>query len=215
VITVKKIKGIIFDLDGVLVHTDELHYRAWKKVADQLDIPFNREVNNRLRGVSRMESLEIVLENSNNTFTEEKKVKLASEKNELYRIYLEDLTPNDVQKEVRELLHSLKNKGYKLAIGSSSKNAGMILQKTNLNDMFDALSDGNNISNSKPHPEVFFKAAEFLLLPPEKCAVVEDARAGVDAAIAGGFICFAMGDAANYELAHHSLNTLPELMNYL
>lgn len=147
------IKGIIFDLDGVLIHTDELHYRAWKELADYLGIYFDRRINERLRGVSRMASLEIVL--GENHFSDTEKQMLAKEKNDKYRTLLATLKPSDVAAEVHETLAALKKKGLKLAIGSSSKNARFILQQIGLIDEFDAISDGNNITHSKPDPEVF------------------------------------------------------------
>jgi beta-phosphoglucomutase len=209
------ISGIIFDLDGVLIHTDDFHYRAWKRVADRHGIRFDREINNRLRGVSRMESLEIILQSGGKALTEREKELFAEEKNNLYREYLSELTPDSVAPEVRALLGALKGKGYSLAVGSSSKNAGMILRNIGLYGTFDAICDGNHISQSKPHPEVFLKAALLLSLPPEQCIVIEDARAGVDAAVNGGFICFGIGDAADYKRSTYRLDSLYDLLTYL
>ncbi|MCL2604700.1 MAG: beta-phosphoglucomutase [Defluviitaleaceae bacterium] len=210
----KHIKGIIFDLDGVLVHTDELHYQAWKQIADKAGIPFDREVNHRLRGVSRMESLAIILENDDKNRTDEEKQAMADEKNKLYRNLLKSLTPLSVEPDIRKSLHALREKGIKLAIGSSSKNARTILQNIGLSTMFDAVSDGNNITHSKPHPEVFLLAAQYMGLTPEECTVVEDARAGVDAAVDGGFTCFAMGDAADYGRATHRIENVKDILDY-
>lgn len=192
-------QGIIFDLDGVLLSTDEMHYAAWKSVADELGIPFDRTVNNRLRGVSRMESLEIILEKGTRSFSDEEKIELAERKNNRYRELLQSLTPDAVAPEVRQALSELKDRGMKLAVGSSSKNTKLILQLTDLAHFFDAVSDGTNITRSKPDPEVFLKAAQFIGLDPADCAVVEDATAGIDAAIAGGFTAIGIGDAAEYE----------------
>ena len=205
-------KAFIFDLDGVLVFTDKYHYQAWKKMADGLGVYFDETINNRLRGVSRMESLEIILEKYDGHMTEDEKLKLATQKNEDYRKLLEKMTPDDVSNEVRETLHELKQRGYKLAIGSSSKNARFILQRVDLIDMFDAISDGNNITNSKPDPEVFLKAAEYLGEKPEDCIVVEDAYAGVDAAKAGGMTAAAIGDAVTYEKADYILQSFKDLL---
>ena len=204
------IKGIIFDLDGVLIHTDELHYQAWKELADHMGIYFDRSINEKLRGVSRMDSLEIIL--GENSLSNTEKEVLADEKNEKYRKLLATLKPSDVTDEVRETLAALKEKGIKIAIGSSSKNAKFILQQIGLLDEFDAISDGNNISRSKPDPEVFLKAAEFLNLPPEECIVVEDAQAGIAAANAGGFISAGYGSAASDPEAKRVLNTLSDLV---
>lgn len=208
----KETKAFIFDLDGVLVFTDKFHYQAWKKMADRLGIHFDETINNRLRGVSRMESLEIILENYDGVLSKEQKEALAEEKNEAYRELLKTMTPEDVSEEVRKTLDALRARGYKLAIGSSSKNARFILEKVGLSDFFDAVSDGNNITNSKPDPEVFVKAAEYLGEEPGRCIVVEDAYAGVDAAKAGGMRAAAIGDAASYEKADDRLQTFSDLL---
>ena len=206
----KAYKGIIFDLDGVLCHTDHYHYQAWKKLADRLEIPFDEEVNNRLRGVSRMESLEIILEKSTKQYSEEEKRDFAEEKNEEYKKLLQQMKPSDISEEVRETLTQLK-KFYSLAVGSSSKNTKLILQKTDMASYFDVVADGNDIRKSKPDPEVFLVAAERLHLAPADCLVVEDARAGVDAAKAGGFECAGLGDAAEYEAVDWPLQTFGDL----
>ena len=205
------IKGVIFDLDGVLVHTDMLHYKAWKSIADELNIPFDKKVNNRLRGVSRMESLEIILSNSDKQFTNEEKVALAEKKNNIYRELLSTLTSNDLVDGSKELISYLKGKNIKVAIGSSSKNTKYILTRLGIIDLFDAISDGNNIKNSKPDPEVFLKAAAYLGLEPVECMVVEDAKAGIDAARNGGFKNFGIGDASTYELTDHPINSLLDI----
>lgn len=208
----KKITAFIFDLDGVIVFTDQFHYQAWKKMADRMGIHFDEAINNRLRGVSRMESLEIILENYNGVLSLEEKNALAEEKNTSYRELLHTMTPGDVSQEVRRTLEELRGRGYKLAIGSSSKNARFILEKVGLLDFFDAISDGTNITNSKPDPEVFVKAAEYLGESPQSCIVVEDAYAGVDAAKAGGMAAAAMGDAASYEKADYVLQSFSDLL---
>ena len=178
------VKGLIFDLDGVIVFTDQYHYKAWKQMADEKGIYFDQEINNRLRGVSRMESLEIILERyEGEPLSDEDKQKMAEEKNEIYKKLLEQMTPADVSDEVKETLDELRKRGYLLSIGSSSKNAKYILERTGIMDKFDAVSDGTNITRSKPDPEVFLKAAEFLGLKPEECGVVEDAYEGIDAAV--------------------------------
>lgn len=208
----KETKAFIFDLDGVIVFTDKFHYQAWKKMADNMGIYFDETINNRLRGVSRMESLNIILEKYDGTLSQEEKEALAEEKNATYRELLKTMTPADVSDEVRRTLNELKARGYKLAIGSSSKNARFILEKVGLLDFFDAISDGNNIKNSKPDPEVFVKAAEYLGEKPEHCIVVEDAYAGVDAAKAGGMKAAAIGDASSYEKADYVLHTFGDLL---
>ena len=204
-----KYKGIIFDLDGVICSTDEYHYQAWKALADRLGIPFDRERNNLLRGVSRMQSLEIILEKSDKRYSEEEKNAFAEEKNRLYRELLAQMSPTDLSDDVKNTLETLRKSHLKLAIGSSSKNTPFILNRIGLGSFFDAVADGNCITHSKPHPEVFLKAAEMIGLPPADCLVVEDAHAGVEAAVAGGFDCAAIGDAkddrrAQWHLAHFS-----------
>lgn len=207
-----KYQGIIFDLDGVLCSTDEYHYQAWKALADRLSIPFNRNINNRLRGVSRMESLEIILENAEESYTEAEKAAFAEEKNSLYRQLLHHMSPADLTENVRRTLDSLRAAGLRLGIGSSSKNTPFILDRIGLAHFFDAVADGNCIIHSKPHPEVFLTAASMLGLPPAACLVVEDAHAGVEAAIRGGFACAAIGDAQNAPHAAFHLTRLSDLL---
>ena len=206
-------KAFIFDLDGVIVSTDSLHYRAWKALADSESIYFDEEINNRLRGVSRMESLEIILERATRTYTDEEKVAMAERKNGIYRELLQVLTPSDRLAGVTETLDALRAQGYKLAIGSSSKNTPIILEKIGYSGYFDAISDGNNIKNSKPDPEVFLKAAEFLQLQPSECFVVEDAEAGITAAKAGGFTAIGIGSAAEDPNADYAIQTFADLLN--
>ena len=206
-------KGIIFDLDGVICHTDKYHYQAWKKLADRLGIYFDETINNRLRGVSRMESLNIILERADKTYTEQEKEAFATEKNEVYKELLKQMTPEELSPEVKDTLEELRNRGILLSIGSSSKNAGFILNRLGLGDFFDAVSDGNNISHSKPDPEVFLKAAEFLKLPASECLVVEDAEAGLLAAKNGGMDSAAIGDAVKSDLQQYKLETFSDLLN--
>ena len=210
------IKGIIFDLDGVLISTDKFHYLAWKQLADKLGIPFSEKDNEQLRGVSRMESLELVLKNDPSVkLTEEEKIAAATEKNDCYREYLKTMTPDDVSAEVRETLTALHEMGYKLSVGSSSKNARFILSQTDLTRYFDAIADGNDIKNSKPDPEVFLTAASFLGLEPEVCAVVEDAEAGLEAAVAAGMLPVAYASAYGSKLGKVQLATFGDLKEVL
>lgn len=192
------IKGIVFDLDGVIVHTDKFHYLAWKKLADREDIYFDDKINNRLRGVSRENSLKMILENSPKKYSESDFFEMLEYKNNAYKMLLSSLTSDDISREVYDTLVSLKQKGYKLAIGSSSKNAKYILEKVGLIDFFDAISDGTNISKSKPDPEVFLCASKFLGISSNCLAVVEDATSGIDAANSGGFLSVGIGDAFFY-----------------
>lgn len=208
-----KFKGIIFDLDGVICFTDKYHYQAWKQMADKEGIYFDEIINNRLRGVSRMASLEIILERAEKAYTEEEKEQMAYEKNETYKKLLYNMTTQDLSQEVKDTLDALRAKGCKLAIGSSSRNTKLILGQLGLADYFDAISDGTNITKSKPDPEVFLKAADFLGLKPEDCLVVEDAVAGIDAASAGGFESAGLGEAAEYEKCTYPMRSFGDLIN--
>jgi beta-phosphoglucomutase len=209
-----KYKGFIFDLDGVIVFTDKFHYQAWKKMADGMGIYFDETINNRLRGVSRADSLEIILERyEGEPLSDEKKANLMEEKNNTYRELLATMTPADVSDQVRDTLKKLREAGCKLAIGSSSKNAKFILERVNLTDAFDAISDGTNITHSKPHPEVFEKAGEFLGLAPKDCVVVEDAYAGIDAAKAANMAAVGIGDASGYDKADYKIKEFRELLD--
>lgn len=208
-----KFQGIIFDLDGVICHTDEYHYQAWKKMSDELGIYFDREINNRLRGVSRMDSLEIILERyTGPALSGDQKKALAEKKNVHYRESLAQMTPEDLSDDVRQTLNTLRAQGRKLAIGSSSKNTPFILERIGLGSFFDAVSDGNNITRSKPDPEVFLKAAEFLGLSSADCLVVEDAVSGAQAAHAGGFQAACVGDAAQAGAGDYNLNRVSDLL---
>ena len=210
-----KYQAVIFDLDGVICFTDRYHYLAWKKMADELGVYFDETINNRLRGVSRMESLKIILENYDGSLTEEEKLALAEKKNRFYVELLSQMTEKDLSVEVAETLERLRQKGIKLAIGSSSKNAKYILERLGLKDYFDAVSDGTNISRSKPDPEVFLKAAEFLQKKPAECLVVEDAKAGVAAAHNGGFDSAGLGEAASCEDVTYGMKSFGDLLKII
>lgn len=212
----KKLSGLIFDLDGVLVYTDHYHFLAWKQIADEMGALLGEKINDRLRGVSRMQSLEIILENYRGpVLTEAEKEDVAERKNRIYRSYLQSMTPGDVSEEVRNTLRILRQRGYALAVGSSSKNAEFILERTGIRKMFDAVADGNQITRSKPDPEVFLLAANLLHCRPGDCAVVEDAEAGIDAAKAGGMTAIAVGKAASYPKADVRLGTFSDLLRYV
>ncbi|MBQ7408277.1 MAG: beta-phosphoglucomutase [Clostridia bacterium] len=209
-----KYKAIIFDLDGVICFTDEYHFLAWQALAKKLGITnFTREDNAKQRGVSRMESLEVVLAKSDKKYTYEEKVELANYKNSLYVKMLQNMNESDLSNEVKSTLTELKNRGIKIAIGSSSKNAPLILNRLGILNLFDGISDGNNITKSKPNPEVFLKAAQFISVEPKECYVVEDAIAGIDAALAGGFTSVAIGDATKHSGAHYKISSFSELLN--
>ena len=188
------IRAFLFDLDGVLVSTDELHYQAWKRLADELGIEgFTKEDNIRQRGVSRMESLEVVLEKSNKKYTEEEKQKFAAIKNDYYVKMIDKLDSSAVLNGAVSSLIELKNMNILCAIGSASKNAPAIIEKTGLSIYIDALSCGHDTSKAKPDPEVFLIAAGKLGLKPEECIVAEDAIAGIAAAKNGGMKSIGVG----------------------
>ena len=209
-------QAVIFDLDGVICSTDEYHYRAWKAMADGMGIPFDRTVNNRLRGVSRIASLEIILEKYTGApLSPEKKAELAEQKNDLYRESLGEMSTADLSDDVRETLETLRKAGLKLAIGSSSKNTPFILRQIGLEGFFDAVADGNCITRSKPDPEVFLKAAEMLGQPPEACLVVEDAVSGAEAGHAGGMKVACVGDAAKSGAGDWNMDAVSDLKKIL
>lgn len=207
----KQIKAIIFDLDGVICHTDHYHFQAWNEIAKELHIPFNEEINHRLRGVSRKESFEIILEKYNGTMSEDEKEKYLTKKNEIYKQLLKNMSEKDVSDEVKETLDYLKKQGILLGIGSSSKNAMFILKQIGLVDMFDAICDGTMIEKSKPDPEVFLKAANMLDVLPEESAIVEDAEAGIIAGKQGGFYCIAISEATKCGLSHKNIQSFEEI----
>lgn len=207
------IHAIIFDLDGVICFTDKYHYQAWKELADREGIYFDEKINDRLRGVSRMQSLDIILERASREYTEEEKESMAAMKNESYVKLLENMSTKDLSDEVKNTLDELRHRGYKLAIGSSSKNTKKILKQIGLVDYFDGISDGTNITKSKPDPEVFLKAADMVEEKPQNCLVVEDAAAGIDAACAGGFLSAGIGDAAAHEGVTYPIRTFGELLS--
>ena len=205
--------AVIFDLDGVICHTDAYHYQAWKALADRLGVPFDEQVNNLLRGVSREESLEIILKHGGlTTLTDEEKRRACAEKNEIYKGLLDEMSPSDLSAEVKDTLDGLRAMGIKLAIGSSSKNAKKILERIGLGGYFDAISDGTNITRSKPDPEVFLLAAQYAAADPERCLVVEDARAGIEAACRAGMDSAGIGDAALCEKASYGMETFSQLL---
>ena len=210
----RKYDAVIFDLDGVICSTDEYHYLAWKELADSLALPFDRQYNNRLRGVSRLESLNLILDLGERQYSDEEKQAMAQKKNDTYRSLLAKMSPADVSDDVLSTLNELKKK-YPLAIGSSSRNTKFILSHIGLADFFDAVIDGNDISASKPDPEVFLKAADALSQQPSSCLVVEDAAAGIEAAVRGGFDSAGIGDASRLDGATYHIERLSDLLDIL
>lgn len=187
------VKACIFDLDGVIVDTAVYHFKSWKRLADELGVNFTLHDNERLKGVSRMRSLEIILEIGHVTKTEAEQEELATRKNEWYTEMISKMKPEEVLPGAREFLELVRKAGIKTALGSASKNSGIILEKTNLTPYFDAIIDGNHVNKAKPDPEVFLKGAEALQTQPADCVVFEDAIAGVEAALAGGMKVVGIG----------------------
>lgn len=188
-----KISACIFDLDGVVVDTAKYHYIAWKSLANELGFDFTEEDNERLKGVSRMTSLDILLEIGGIELDEKTKLELAEKKNNNYLEYILKMTPEEILPGVKDFFNELKVQGIKIALGSASKNAMTILKQLELTAYFDAVVDGTHVSNAKPDPEVFLKGAELLNVSPSECIVFEDAEAGVEAAINGNMKCVGIG----------------------
>lgn len=206
------IKAVIFDLDGVLVTTDELHFSAWKRLAEELGIiGFTKADNARQRGVSRMASLEVVLEKTDRKFSNEEKNELAEKKNDMYVKSLKSLNKSAVLDGVVDFIAYLINNGIKTAVGSASKNTPVILEKTDLADKFDAVSCGLDTQKSKPDPEVFLIAADKLGIAPSECVVIEDSDAGIEAAKAGGMYAIAVGEAEHNKMADISAASVDDL----
>lgn len=198
----RTVKACIFDLDGVLVDTARYHFIAWKRLAESLGISFTEHDNEQLKGVSRVESLEYILRKGNMTFTESEKLILMDTKNTWYLELVATMHPDELLPNVWNFLTELHNRGIKIGLGSSSKNAQMILDKTGIARFFDAVVDGRHVVNSKPHPEVFLRGAEQLEVEPGHTVVFEDAVSGVAAAISGGFYTIGLGDQNVLKAAH-------------
>ncbi|MBM7711123.1 beta-phosphoglucomutase [Enterococcus xiangfangensis] len=203
--------GAIFDLDGVLVDTAKYHYLAWKQLADQLNISFSEEDNERLKGVSRVKSLEILLSLGEKDYTENERKQFMEQKNEVYVRYISQMDETEILPGVVELLKQLKRQNIKIALGSASKNAGLILKNTKLQNYFDAIVDGNDVSKAKPNPEVFLLGANRIGIPANKCMVFEDAKAGIEAAKQVGMLAIGVGTIKNLPNADILVNNLEEI----
>ncbi len=195
------IQACLFDLDGVVVDTARYHYIAWKEIAEGLGFHFSENDNERLKGVSRMQSLEILLEVGRIQLSQSEKEDLAERKNNLYVSYIREMTPDEILPGVITFLDELRNNNILIALGSASKNALFILEKINLTQKFDAVIDGNKVSKAKPDPEVFLKGAAELGIGPENCLVFEDAQAGIDAARNAGMYAIGIGRHENLKNA--------------
>ncbi|HPD95197.1 MAG: beta-phosphoglucomutase [Bacteroidales bacterium] len=216
-----EIKACIFDLDGVVVDTAKYHYLAWRKLARELGFEFSEQHNERLKGVSRMRSLEILLEVGGLSFPKDEMEKMAAKKNGWYLEYIMQMTPKEILPGAKELLEELRRNGIKLALGSASKNTPVILDKIKLTKHFDAIADGNSVTAAKPAPDIFLKGAELLNVNPSFCVVFEDAEAGIEAAINAGMRTVGIGskdilskaDFVVPNLKGFSYNTLLSIFN--
>jgi beta-phosphoglucomutase len=205
------IKAFIFDLDGVIVDTVGYHYNSWVKLADSLGYKLDSKIKEKLKGISRMASLDLVLSQGNIEASEEQKIKYAEQKNTWYIESLEDVNDNVVLPGVKEFLLSTRENHIKMAIGSASKNAKSILAKTSIYDAFNTIKDGNDVKYSKPNPEVFLKAAKSLRVKPEEAVVFEDSAKGITAAIDGGFKCVGIGKSDVLQDAHIVMSDLTHI----
>jgi len=203
--------AVIFDLDGVLTDTAELHYQSWQRLMDEIGIPFDRQVNEALRGLSRQESLETILGERSREFTDEQKEEICRRKNDEYLARVAKMTPADLSPGAGELLQSLRERGVAVAVASSSKNAEAVLDRLGIRPLLDVLVDGNDVQRSKPDPQVFLVTAERLGLQPAQCLVVEDAASGVEAARAAGMRVVGLGPAERVGRAHRVAPTLADL----
>ena len=201
----------IFDLDGVIVDTARYHFLAWKRLTDQLGINFTEEDNERLKGVSRMASLEIILEIGNRKVDKSRKQEYATLKNNWNIDYISKMTPDEILPGSLAFIMELRNANIRVAIGSASKNTPMILERVGLLDLFDAVADGNIVKKAKPDPEVFIKAAEMVGIKPGKCVVFEDAVAGIKAALNAGMMCIGVGSSKILKEAHFVVPGLNEM----
>lgn len=204
-------RACIFDLDGVIVDTAKYHFLAWRKLAVMLNIHFTEKDNERLKGVSRMASLDIILEIGKMTLDDRRKEEYAALKNKWYLDYIGRMTPEEILPGSLEFISELKNAGIKVALGSASKNTPLILERLGIEKLFDSVADGNVVKNAKPDPEVFIKAAEMLGILPENCVVFEDAVAGVRAALNAGMICIGIGSKEILGDAHLVISGLDKM----
>ena len=204
-----KIKAFILDLDGVITDTAEFHFKAWKKMADEEGIPFGREDNEKLRGVSRRKSMELILDGRE--MEEEKVQKLMDRKNRYYNDFLENLSEDDLLPGAQELIDEIIRRGYKIAVASSSRNAKTVIKNLGIMDVFDTISDGHSVENSKPAPDLFLHTAEKLGLDPESCVVIEDADSGIEGAMAADMIAVAVGPEERFSKAHYRYDKVKDI----
>lgn len=209
------IKACIFDLDGVVVDTAKYHYLAWKELATSLGFDFSLEDNEKLKGVSRMTSLDILLKIGNINIIDEEKIKLANKKNKEYLKFINKMEPEEIFPGVKDFIEALKRKGIKIALGSASKNAKTIIKKLNIQDLFEKIVDGNMVTKAKPDPQIFLIGAKLLETDPDECIVFEDAVAGLKAAHNAGMKCVGVGNPQILFMADYNItdfeNVQPEM----
>ena len=205
----RRLKAVIFDLDGVVTDSAKYHYLAWKELADELNIPFDEEYNEKLKGVSRMESLELILKNGNaeNNYSAEEKARLADKKNEHYKELIKEITPADMLPGIENFLKEIKANNIKTALASVSKNAPFIIKQLQAERYFDYIADAAAVPNAKPFPDIFLVGAEALEVKPENCIGVEDARTGIEAIHRAGMLAVGVGTPAEMEEADLVLTT--------
>lgn len=207
------IRGLLFDLDGVITDTAFYHYKAWKKLTDELDIPFDEEVNEKLKGISREESLLIIMENAGfeGEYSDEQLFKFLDRKNRYYKAMIKEVTPKDILPGMKVVLEQARQLGLKIALASASENAPILLEKLNLTDYFHAVVDPTSLIHGKPAPEIFLRAAEEIGCLPEECVGFEDAQAGVDALLAANIFAVAIGDTELLREANLVYSTTREI----
>jgi beta-phosphoglucomutase len=204
------ITALIFDLDGVLVDTAKYHFIAWKKLADELGIPFTEADNERLKGVSRMDSLDIILSIGGVILSEKQRTEFADKKNSWFVDFVNNMSPDEIFPGVKDLLHDARNRELKIALASSSKNAPAVLRLLNIENQFDAVVDGTMVKQAKPDPEIFLLAATMLGKQPADCIVFEDAEAGVEAAKRANMKCVGVGNPQTLSKADYIVNQLAD-----
>ncbi|MCM3783403.1 beta-phosphoglucomutase [Neobacillus mesonae] len=205
-------KAVIFDLDGVITDTAEYHYLAWKSLADELGgLPFDKQYNEKLKGVSRMESLDLVLSLGDTAYTDEQKLQLADQKNELYKEMIAKVTPADLLPGIEDLLKELKEAGIRIALASASKNAPFILDRLEVTHYFDHVVDVTQMKNGKPDPEIFLTGAAKLGVEPGECVGVEDAEAGIQSILSAGMYAVGVGTPAQMQKADLIVSSTAEL----
>ncbi len=207
----KNLEAFIFDLDGVITDTAEYHFLSWKRLAEGENITFTREDNEQLRGVSRRKSLELVLNNKKGNYSEEKIQEMMKRKNKYYQEYIKTVTPDNLLPGIKKFLEELQTRNYKLAVASASKNAKSVIKSLGIGNMFETISDGYSVEKTKPAPDLFLFTAEKLGVEPEDCAVVEDAEAGIEAALAAGMLAIGIGPEERVGKAHIRFDQVVDL----